>query len=260
MPLESAVLFIMARHCEMGYILDEKMFGLPGGDRLEVAAVLGLTLYDIYMASTILGAGYVVVSAVLGNFHFSAGDADAGDFGGGTGGDVGHGGVDAGGGDVYAGAGDIGHDVTHDTGQIVDATDERRRAFSACSPTIVSSFMAGFGVGGLVLQRGYQWDQGSLLPAAGGGLAFAYVLMAVFNKLTAAASGSSHAMVRELIGAQAEVTTPIGADLPGEIAYVLKGSRFSRSAHSADGRAIARGQKVTIEAIEGNKTYVLKTD
>ena len=28
----------------------------------------------------------------------------------------------------------------------------------------------------------------------------------------------------------------------------------------ADGQAIARGQKVTIEAIEGNKTYVLKTD
>ena len=55
------------------------MSGLPGGDRLEVAAVLGLTLYDIYMASTILGAGYVVVSAVLGNFHFSAsGDAGHG--------------------------------------------------------------------------------------------------------------------------------------------------------------------------------------
>ncbi len=232
------------------------MSGLPGGDRLEVAAVLGLTLYDIYMASTILGAGYVVVSAVLGNFHFAAG----GDAGGGTGGDVGHGGLDAGGGDIDAGAGDIGHDVTHDTGQIVDATDERRRAFSAFSPTIVSSFMAGFGVVGLVLQRGYQWDQGSLLPAAGGGLVFAYVLMAVFNKLAAAASGSSHAMVRELIGAQAEVTTPIGADAPGEIAYVVKGSRFSRSALSADGQAIGRGQKVTIEAIEGNKTYVLKTD
>ncbi len=227
--------------------------------------MLGVTLYDIYMASTILGAGYVVVSAVLGNFHFSAGgdasvDAGVGDLSGGTGGDVGHGGVDAGGGDVDAGAGDIGHDVTHDTGQIVDATDERRRAFSAFSPTIVSSFMTGFGVVGLVLQRGYQWDQGSLLPAAGGGLVFAYVLMAVFNKLAAAASGSSHAMVRELIGAQAEVTTPIGADAPGEIAFVVKGSRFSRSALSADGQAIGRGQKVTIEAIEGNKTYVLKTD
>ncbi|MCH8879970.1 MAG: NfeD family protein [Planctomycetes bacterium] len=237
------------------------MSGLLGGDRLEVAAVLSVTLYDIYMASTILGAGYVVVSAVLGNFHFStSGDAGGGDVGGGTGGDIGHGGVDVGGGDVDAGAGDIGHDVTHDTGQIVDATDERRRAFSAFSPTIVSSFMAGFGVVGLVLQRGYQWDQGSLLPAAGGGLVFAYVLMAVFNKLAAAASGSSHAMVRELIGAQAEVTTPIGADAPGKIAYVLKGSRFSRSAHSANGQAIGRGQKVTIEAIEGNKTYVLKTD
>ncbi len=207
--------------------------------------MLGVTLYDIYMASMILGAGYVVVSAVLGNFHFDAG-GDAG--------------VDAGGGDVDAGAGDIGHDVTHDTGQIVDATDERRRAFSAFSPTIVSSFMAGFGVVGLVLQQGYEWDRVSLLPAAGGGLVFAYVLMAVFNKLAAAASGSSHATVRELIGAQAEVTTPIGADSPGEITYVAKGSRFSRSAHSADGKAIGRGQKVTIEAIEGNKTYVLKTD
>ena len=125
--------------------------------------MLGLGLYDIYMASSILGGGYVVVSAVLGNFHFSAG-GDAGT------GDMGHGGVDAGGADVDAGVGDVGHDVGHDTGQVVDATDERRRAFSAFSPTIVASFMVGFGVVGLVLQKGYQWDQISALPAFGGGL------------------------------------------------------------------------------------------
>ena len=196
--------------------------------------MLGLSLYDIYMASSILGGGYVVVSAVLGNFHFSAGgDAGAGD--------VGHGGVDAGGADVDASVGDVGHDVGHDTGQVIDATDERRRAFSAFSPTIVASFMVGFGVVGLVLQKGYQWDQVSALPAFGGGLLFAYLLMAVYNKLAAAASGSSHATVRELIGLRAEVTTPIGADSPGEVAYVLKGSRFSRSARSANGQAIARG-------------------
>lgn len=215
--------------------------------------MLGLSLYDIYMASSILGGGYVVVSAVLGNFHFSAG-GDAGV------GDMGHGGVDAGGADVDAGVGDVGHDVGHDTGQVVDATDERRRAFSAFSPTIVASFMTGFGVVGLVLQKGYQWDQASAVPAFGGGLVFAYLLMAVYNKLAAAASGSSHATVRELIGLRAEVTTPIGADSPGEVAYVLKGSRFSRSARSANGQAIGRGEEVTIEAIEGNKTYVLKAD
>jgi len=223
--------------------------------------MLGLSLYDIYMASSILGGGYVVVSAVLGNFHFSAGgDAGAGDMGHGGvdagGGDIGHGGVDAGGADVDASVGDMGHD----TGQIVDATDERRRAFSAFSPTIVASFMVGFGVVGLVLQKGYQWDQVSALPAFGGGLLFACLLMAVYNKLAAAASGSSHASVRELIGLPAEVTTPIGADSPGEVAYVLKGSRFSRSAISANGQAIGRGAKVTIEAIEGNKTYVLKAE
>ncbi len=94
--------------------------------------MLAVTLYDIYMASMILGAGYVVVSAVLGNFHFSAaGDVGAGDVGGGTGGDIGHGGLDAGAGDLDAGGGDIGHDMAHDTGHVVDATDERRRAFSA---------------------------------------------------------------------------------------------------------------------------------
>ena len=215
--------------------------------------MLGLSLYDIYMASSILGGGYVVVSAVLGNFHFSAG-GDAG------GGDIGHGGVDAGGADVDAGVGDVGHDVGHDTGQVVDATDERRRAFSAFSPTIVASFMTGFGVVGLVLQKGYQWDQMSALPAVGGGLVFSFMLMTVYNKLAAAASGSSHAAVRDLIGLRSEVTTPIGADSPGEVTYVLKGSRFSRSAHSANGQAIDRGETVTIEAIEGNKTYVLKAD
>ncbi len=223
--------------------------------------MLAVTLYDIYMASMILGAGYVVVSAVLGNFHFSAGgDVGAGDVGGGTGGDIGHGGIDAGAGDLDAGGGDIGHDMAHDTGHVVDATDERRRAFSGFSPTIIASFLAGFGVVGLVLQKGYDWKQVSLLPAAGGGVVLAYLLMAVYNKLAAAASGSSHARVGELIGTHAEVTTPIGADSPGEIAFVLRGSRFSRSARSANGQPIDRGEKVTIEAIEGNKTYVLIVD
>ncbi|MEE9295585.1 MAG: NfeD family protein [Phycisphaerae bacterium] len=225
--------------------------------------MLGLTLFDIYMAAMILGAGYVVVSAVLGNFQFSAGgdvgagDVGAGDLGAGSGADLGHGGVDTGAGDIGH---DVGHDVSHDTGQVVDATDERRRAFSAFSPTIIASFMAGFGVVGLVLQKGYDWKQVSLLPAAGGGVVLAYLLMAVYNKLAAASSGSSHVSVRDLIGTQAKVTTPIGEDSPGEIAYVLKGSRFSRSARSANGQPIDRGEKVTIEAIDGNKTYVLKVD
>jgi len=230
--------------------------------------MLGLSLFDVYMAATILGAGYVAISALLGNLDFSTG----GDVGGG-GADVGHDfGHDAGH-DVGHDAGhDVSHDVGHDavsdgghaeghgTGMVADATDEHRRAFGALSPTIIASFLAGFGAVGLVLQKGYGWDALSALPAAGGGVVLAGVFKAVFNKLALAASGSSHAAVRDLIGSEAEVTTPIGEHAPGEIAYVLSGARFSRSARSADGKPIGRGTKVTIEAIDGNQTYVLKAD
>ncbi len=207
--------------------------------------MLGLSLFDVYMAATILGCGYVVLAAVFGHLHLSAG-AD------GSGADLGHGGVEA------------GHEVGHpdsgqaDTGAVVDATDERRRAFTATSPTIIASFLAGFGTVGLVLQRGYGWDSVSAVPAGVGGLLVAYFWMATYNRLAAAASGSSHAAVKDLIGIEAVVTTPIGSAAPGAIAYTLQGSRFSRSAYSADGRAIPRGERVTIEAIDDGKTFVLR--
>lgn len=209
--------------------------------------MLNLSLFDIYMAAAVLGGGYVVLSALLGNLHFSAGE------GGGEGVGVPHG-------DVGHGMPHDAHHEAHHTGHVVDATDERRRAFGLFSPTVVASFLAGFGGVGLVMQRGYGWGQASALPALGGGIVLAACLMAVYNKLARAASSSSHALLKELIGVRASVTTPIGADSPGEIAYVLHGSRFSRSARSADGKPIARGAEVTIEALDRQNTYVLKLD
>lgn len=218
--------------------------------------MLGMGLFDIYMAATVLGTGYVILSACLGHLDLGAGGDAEGDVTVGHGGDIGH---DAG--DLSSEIGYEGGDVAeHDTGVVADATDEQRRAFSAFSPTIVATFLGAFGVVGLVMQRGYGWHQVSLLPALGGGLVFAFGLMSIFNKLAAAACGSSHAQVRRLIGVAAEVITPIGADSPGDIAYTISGTRFTRSARSANGQPLRRGQRVTIEAIDGNDTYVLSSD
>jgi len=228
--------------------------------------IAGLTLADLYLGATILGIGYVVLSIALGGLHFSdlAGSHDAGlgghdgGLGGHDGGVGGHDGVDASAGDMGPDSGAGGHAATHDRGTMIDATDERRRAFTPCSPTIIATFLGVSGVIGLVLLRGYGWEHMSLIPASLGGLATAGGFMAMFNKLAEATAGSTHAVTRDLIGLGAEVTTPIGGDSIGEITFVVKGVRLSHGARSANGEPLGRGMAVTIEAVDGNDLYVLR--
>ncbi|MCG3136920.1 MAG: hypothetical protein HJJLKODD_00758 [Phycisphaerae bacterium] len=210
---------------------------------------LSLSLYDLYLAAVILGGGYVMLSAVMGHLHFGYGD-HGGDLASDSG-DVGH---DAGGHDGAAGH----HDLAQQTHGVLDVTEDQRPVFSATSPTTIASFLAGFGGAGLVTAEGYGWPQTYALPVAMlSGLLVAKLIMGVFNTLGRAATGSSHARIGELIGTIAQVITPISGGEPGEISYVLHGSRYSRSARSADGQSIERGTRVTIEALDGSETFVL---
>jgi membrane-bound ClpP family serine protease len=67
---------------------------------------------------------------------------------------------------------------------------------------------------------------------------------------------SSESRASEVVGATAEIITPIVEDGTGEIAYVSRGSRYSSAARSIDGKSIAKGKAVKIWRIVGSTCHV----
>jgi membrane-bound ClpP family serine protease len=71
------------------------------------------------------------------------------------------------------------------------------------------------------------------------------------------AQGSSEATMSEILGCEAEVITTIPEGRVGEIAYVIKGSRYNAPASSADGEEILRGTRVYVVNLKAN-TFVVR--
>ena len=67
---------------------------------------------------------------------------------------------------------------------------------------------------------------------------------------------SSESHVADLIGAEANVITPIPENGVGEIAYVVGGTRYTAPARAENGAAVANGQTVKITRIVGTQFYV----
>jgi len=62
--------------------------------------------------------------------------------------------------------------------------------------------------------------------------------------------------VAQLIGTEASVITPIPENGVGEIAYVVRGTRYTAPARVESGTAIASGQSVKIKRVVGTQFYV----
>jgi hypothetical protein len=62
--------------------------------------------------------------------------------------------------------------------------------------------------------------------------------------------------LKDIVGAVAEVITPIPADSVGEVAFVAQGGRMTYTAKSATGTLIARGTTVVIEKVVGGVAVV----
>ena len=71
-----------------------------------------------------------------------------------------------------------------------------------------------------------------------------------------AGQGSSEVRMVDITGKSAEVIIPIPIDGLGQVAFVARGTRLTRSARSADSTAIPRGAIVTIQAETGNTVIV----
>ncbi len=136
----------------------------------------------------------------------------------------------------------------------IDAPDV---AVSPLSPITVATFVTTFGgVGALALGVFNVDPRMSLLWAVVAGLASGGLMYVFVSQFLVRSQASSEMHRSELVGMEAEVTVPIGENATGQVTYVTKSGRMSSMARSADGKAIPRGQFVTIVRTIGPQVLV----
>jgi hypothetical protein len=145
--------------------------------------------------------------------------------------------------------GDVSHDIHMDVG-----TD---LPISPLSPTVISTFLTGFGGGGILANSylGLSVPKGALFAILAGTLLSGgtYTILLIMFRNTQAGSEFS---ADDMTGREVEVITPIPENGTGEIAVVVKGTRVNGPARSTDGRAVSRQTRVVIDKVVGNVYYV----
>ncbi len=237
-------------------------------------------LEGVYLFTFLIGLGFVVITFAMGVL----GGSNEGGEGAEAGGDVD---VDAdvdfdadvdvdmdvdGGGDFDADA-DMDADLDGDMDADSDAAHESHSdaaggdsmggfRLSPLSPTVLSLVLFCFGGTGMLLvytgtMRTEPWLYISLVPSTASGLFLGLGLMLLFNKLFSRLEASSEVTVRLLIGTEATVITPIPVSGMGQIRTVARGTRWTSAAKSANGKPIAKYEKVVIKERRRHVCFVL---
>lgn len=194
-----------------------------------------------YWICFISGVVYATLAAIMGGlFGFEHGGVEGGveagevahDFG--TAQDVG-----AGHGEALAGAG---------PGEV---------SISPLSPMTIAVFSTVFGGTGLVVTKMFHQNIYVSLPiSVAVGFLVAALVFFVFYRVFQAVQASSEVELAGLRGQHAEVTEAIPEQGVGQVAYVVRGGRFTAHARSEDGSAIQRFSPVEIVRVVGNTFYV----
>jgi membrane protein implicated in regulation of membrane protease activity len=193
----------------------------------------------VFIAFAVVGCGYIVVAAVMGNLS---------DFGG-------HHGHDAGG--SHSDAGEYG--VDHGGHGSVAAGHGGAAAFHFpfFSPLALATFLAFIGGYGLMAQQGFGGsDTTSLLVAMPLAFVTAYAVTYAAWKVVQGSRGSSQIRSGDLVGAEAEVLTPIPAGGVGEVAATVRSQRFTGPARESTGLAVRQGAIVRVERVVGSTMVV----
>lgn len=227
------------------------------------------TLSQLYLAATVFGWGFILVSFFLGGFgeHDHGGDSghahlhlehghhgDHAHIPGATGGHMqadGHGGHGNGHGAL---------DETQQSNAVVATvrTSTYFQVMSILNPTSISVFLGFVGLSGLAIKSALPWTGLiSLVPACIIGFVAVIVMRNVFAYLTARLNVSNTHKSTDAIGHIAEVSTPIGAGGTGEVTYVIGTTRFNAAAKcSKPDETAGRGSKVIITEREGHLVFV----
>ena len=129
--------------------------------------------------------------------------------------------------------------------------------FSPLSPVSLALFVTVFGGIGLLLKKSGIATMVQIPVAAVSGIVVGGLVSYLFYKVMQVTQGSSHPRSGEEIGIEAEVTVPIPNDGLGEIAYVLRGTRFTNPARTVDGKELPAHVMVKIVKQAGN-TYLVQ--
>jgi len=132
---------------------------------------------------------------------------------------------------------------------------------SPLSPTIIATFLAGFGGGGLLANSYFQISLGKGVAVAL--LTGALLSCGTFGALTLlfknTQAGSEYS-IEDMVGRIVQIITPIPENGTGEVALIVKGTRVIGPARSVDGRGIARNAPVEIVRVVGNMYFVRRAE
>lgn len=142
-----------------------------------------------------------------------------------------------------------GHDLHMDVG-----TD---LPISPLSPTVIATFLTGFGGGGLLANSYFQLSVGKgVLVALLTGILLSCGTFGVLTLLFKNTQAGSEYSLNDMIGRVVQIITPIPEHGTGEVALTAKGTRVTGPARSEDGKAIPRNAPVEIVRVVGNIYYV----
>jgi membrane protein implicated in regulation of membrane protease activity len=129
---------------------------------------------------------------------------------------------------------------------------------SIFSPTIIASFITAFGGFGLIFTQFPKTSSAAISAPLSlvGGLMVAGAILVFLRMVFRHTQSSSESHVAQLIGAEANVITPIPENGVGEIAYVVGGTRYSAPARTEDNGSLPNGRMVKITRIVGTQFYV----
>ncbi len=125
------------------------------------------------------------------------------------------------------------------------------------SPTIIATFLAGFGGGGWLANSHLQLSLGKgIAVAMFTGLLLSGGTFLAITLLFRSTQGGSEYSLDSMVGKVVQVITPIPENGTGEIALTAKGTRIHGPARCVDGCAVGRDRAVTIIRVVGNVYYV----
>jgi len=145
-----------------------------------------------------------------------------------------------------------------DGGSIDGAHSSGNVHYSPLSPVTIAMFISTFGGVGILLKNAAFPSYIHIPVAAFSGIIVGGLVSYLFYRILLATQASSHGRENEAIGTQAEVTIPIPHVGLGEVAYVLRGSRYTSPAKTIDGKELPVSTVVKIVNQVGTTFIVQK--
>lgn len=149
------------------------------------------------------------------------------------------------------------HSIDHGGGADVHHGGDSAEGPSLFNPLVLASAITAFGAVGLVAMKGFSMSGllSTIVALAFAGAIGAAIFFGIVKFMYGSQSNSMFSL-NDLIGAEAEILTPIPKEGLGEIAYVSNGIRYTLSARSLEGDSVNRGTVVIIREIAGNVAIV----